>query len=65
MPLSIYSNHTSDVMSISIEDEHNGSSNMFVSGSCDKTAKLYDIRLPNDQSEIFTYYGHSSDINTV
>ena len=36
--------------------------NLFVSGSCDHTAKLWDIR--NKQC-VMTYHGHESDINSV
>lgn len=35
---------------------------LFVSGSCDATAKLWDIRTPECQK---TFVGHESDINTV
>jgi WD40 repeat protein len=39
-PKAIFNNHTGDVMSVSVFDQ-NG---VFVSGSCDATAKLWDHR---------------------
>ncbi|KAJ4966186.1 hypothetical protein NE237_018035 [Protea cynaroides] len=54
------SGHTADVLSISI----NGSnSKMFVSGSCDATAQLWDTR--NASRAVQTYHGHAGDVNTV
>lgn len=37
--------------------------NMFISGSCDKTAKLWDMRAPARAQR--TFYGHEGDVNTV
>ncbi|CAN6461853.1 unnamed protein product [Victoria cruziana] len=54
------SGHTSDVLSVSI----NGSSTkMFVSGSCDKTARLWDTRIAS--RAVRTFHGHEGDVNTV
>jgi len=60
----IFSDHTGDVMSISIHEEKN----MFVSGSCDATAKLWDYRLAGSRQTVTslkTFPGHESDINSV
>lgn len=54
------SGHTADVLSVSI---NNSSSNMFVSGSCDATARLWDIRIAS--RAVQTYHGHEGDVNTV
>jgi len=51
--------HTSDVMSVSISASN---SKMFVSGSCDMTAKLWDTRT---SSCVRTFHGHDGDVNTV
>ncbi|XP_057436835.1 guanine nucleotide-binding protein subunit beta-2 [Lotus japonicus] len=54
------SGHTADVLSISI----NGSnSRMFVSGSCDGTARLWDTRVAS--RAVQTFHGHEGDVNTV
>ncbi|XP_068654258.1 guanine nucleotide-binding protein subunit beta-1 [Aristolochia californica] len=54
------SGHTSDVLSVSI----NGSnSKMFVSGSCDTTARLWDTRIAS--RAVRTFHGHEGDVNTV
>ncbi|XP_031484280.1 guanine nucleotide-binding protein subunit beta-2 [Nymphaea colorata] len=54
------SGHTSDVLSVSI----NGSNTkMFVSGSCDKTARLWDTRIAS--RAVRTFHGHEGDVNTV
>ena len=37
--------------------------NMFISGSCDKSAKLWDVRTPARAQR--TYQGHDGDVNTV
>lgn len=54
------SGHTADVLSVSI---NNSNSNMFVSGSCDTTARLWDIRIAS--RAVRTYHGHTGDVNTV
>ncbi|KAG6709528.1 hypothetical protein I3842_06G136700 [Carya illinoinensis] len=54
------SGHTADVLSVSI----NGSnSRMFVSGSCDATACLWDTRVAS--RAVRTFHGHGGDVNTV
>lgn len=50
--------HTADIMSVSISPDKN----MFISGSCDYTSKLWDLRT-NECVQTFT--GHDSDINAV
>ncbi|KAM7251510.1 hypothetical protein ACFE04_023393 [Oxalis oulophora] len=54
------SGHTADVLSVSV----NGSnSKMFVSGSCDSTARLWDSRVAS--RAVRTFHGHEGDVNTV
>ncbi|KAK4491392.1 hypothetical protein RD792_002135, partial [Penstemon davidsonii] len=54
------SGHTADVLSISI----NGSNpRMFVSGSCDSTARLWDTRVAS--RAVGTFHGHEGDVNVV
>ncbi|XP_071698066.1 guanine nucleotide-binding protein subunit beta-2 isoform X1 [Rutidosis leptorrhynchoides] len=54
------SGHTADVLSVSI----NGSnSRMFVSGSCDATARLWDTRVAS--RAVRTFHGHEGDVNSV
>ncbi|CAH1425925.1 unnamed protein product [Lactuca virosa] len=54
------SGHTADVVSVSI----NGSnSRMFVSGSCDATARLWDTRVAS--RAVRTFQGHQGDVNSV
>jgi len=55
-----FSDHTGDVMSVSIY----GGNGMFVSGSCDATAKLWDPRVHRNAC-VKTFPGHESDINSV
>ncbi|GJN23793.1 hypothetical protein PR202_gb11472 [Eleusine coracana subsp. coracana] len=54
------SGHTADVLSVSINSSN---SNMFVSGSCDATVRLWDLRIAS--RAVRTYHGHESDINSV
>jgi guanine nucleotide-binding protein G(I)/G(S)/G(T) subunit beta-1 len=56
-----YTHHAGDVMSVSINPKN---PNMFVSGSCDTTAAIWDIR-SQEQKCIEQFYGHESDINSV
>jgi guanine nucleotide-binding protein G(I)/G(S)/G(T) subunit beta-1 len=58
-PKAIFNDHTGDVMSVSIFDAND----MFVSGSCDATAKLWDHR--QRKNCVKTFPGHESDINSV
>jgi len=64
-PTSIFSDHTGDVMSLSLLPGSGSSSHecVFVSGSCDATAKLWDIR--ERKKCVKTFIGHESDINSV
>jgi guanine nucleotide-binding protein G(I)/G(S)/G(T) subunit beta-1 len=59
-PKNIFSDHTGDVMSVSI---HKGTG-QFVSGSCDATSKLWDYRTSSTKA-VKTFHGHESDINSV
>ncbi|KAG6493897.1 hypothetical protein ZIOFF_048900 [Zingiber officinale] len=54
------SGHTASVLSVSINSSN---SNMFVSGSCDATARLWDARIAS--RAVRTYHGHQGDVNTV
>lgn len=57
----VFADHTGDVMSVSVYD----STNLFVSGSCDATAKLWDYRAGPKSNCVKTFPGHESDINSV
>jgi len=59
VPRTIFGTHEGDVMSISLQDD----GTTFVSGACDRTAKVWDLRTGNKAQ--FTFVGHLSDINTV
>lgn len=60
-PIATFSEHSGDVMNISI---FNGAEKgLFVSGSVDSTAKLWDYR--DSRRCIKTFTGHDSDINAV
>ncbi|XP_010935069.1 guanine nucleotide-binding protein subunit beta isoform X2 [Elaeis guineensis] len=54
------SGHTADVLSVSVNSSN---SNMFVSGSCDATARLWDTRKASPA--VRTYHGHEGDVNAV
>ncbi|GAA0184767.1 heterotrimeric G-protein [Lithospermum erythrorhizon] len=54
------SGHTADVLSVSINASN---SKMFVSGSCDATARLWDTRVAS--RAVRTFYGHQGDVNSV
>lgn len=54
------SGHTADVMSLSISTAN---PRLFVSGSCDRTARLWDTRIASKAAQV--YYGHDGDVNTV
>jgi len=58
---SVFADHTGDVMSVSTFDANN----VFISGSCDATAKLWDYRTPSKNACVKTFAGHESDINSV
>eukprot|EP01016_Furgasonia_blochmanni_P033654 TRINITY_DN3539_c0_g1_i14.p1 TRINITY_DN3539_c0_g1~~TRINITY_DN3539_c0_g1_i14.p1 ORF type:complete len:440 (-),score=86.20 TRINITY_DN3539_c0_g1_i14:84-1283(-) len=58
--LSLYCEHTADVISISVcEDD----GNIFLTGSTDLTAKIWDVRTKNAMQ--FSYDGHTSALSTV
>jgi guanine nucleotide-binding protein G(I)/G(S)/G(T) subunit beta-1 len=57
-PITIFSDHTADVMSLSVSKD----GNVFVSGSVDDTAKYWDVRAGKC---VGTFPGHESDINSV
>ncbi|KAI3969842.1 hypothetical protein MKX01_038310 [Papaver californicum] len=54
------SGHTADVLSVSINASD---PSIFVSGSCDTTARLWDSR--KGTLAVRTYHGHKGDVNTV
>ena len=58
--LDTFAEHAQDAMFICLRP---GDPNVFVSGSVDTTAKIWDIRSP--QQSVQTFGGHSSDINSV
>ena len=66
MPTIEFTDHTADVMSITINPENK---KVFVSGSCDTTAKIWDTRNRNPQmtfsSETLDGHAHESDVNSV
>jgi len=55
----MFQDHTGDVMSISLYEP----SGLFVSASCDATAKLWDFR--DKKKCVNTFHGHESDVNSV
>jgi len=57
--LNTFSDHKSDVMSLSISPTN---PSIFVSGSVDATAKIWDIR---SSKCVQTHIGHEADINSV
>ncbi|KAL1915395.1 uncharacterized protein VTP21DRAFT_6853 [Calcarisporiella thermophila] len=58
-----FKDHTGDVMSISLSPSN---PNVFVSGACDATARLWDLRTPPTSiRSLQTFTGHESDINAV
>jgi len=59
-PKSVYADHTGDVMCVSLNKKH---SNLFVSGSVDTTARVWDTR--EGERSVATFAGHEADVNTV
>lgn len=57
-PKVIFDSHAGDVMSVSLGDK----GSVFVSGSCDSTAKVFEPRVPRC---VATFAGHESDVNSV
>mmetsp|Transcript_9078 Transcript_9078/g.37342 ORF Transcript_9078/g.37342 Transcript_9078/m.37342 type:complete len:341 (-) Transcript_9078:1215-2237(-) len=58
--LATFTDHTADVMSVGLS-KHN--LELFATGSCDATAKLWDTRVST--CPLLSYRGHDSDINSV
>eukprot|EP01084_Bolivina_argentea_P307207 530952_1 len=54
--------HTSDIMCIDINKQN---PNLFVSGSIDTTAKVFDMRISDDNNAIVNFNGHTMDVNAV
>lgn len=50
--------HNGDVVSISMAPD----GNTFITGSVDKTCRLWDVREPTPKQ---TFFGHESDVNSV
>jgi guanine nucleotide-binding protein G(I)/G(S)/G(T) subunit beta-1 len=59
-PRSVFGDHTGDVMSVDLWQDN---PNLFVSGSCDAKAKIWDSRAGTNST--MTFQGHESDINSV
>jgi guanine nucleotide-binding protein G(I)/G(S)/G(T) subunit beta-1 len=57
--LSVFSDHQADVMCVDVNPMD---PNVFATGSCDKTMKIWDIRRPR---AVCSFEGHRSDVNTV
>lgn len=59
-----FASHTGDVMFLAVlpQDAPGGGGSVFLSGACDASAKLWDIR---DGQCKQTFTGHESDINAV
>jgi len=60
-PQTIYTSHDSDVMSISLKPNQ---PDVFVSGSCDQNAMVWDTRT-SQSLPVQKFVGHESDINCV
>lgn len=60
-PMHMFMDHTGDVMSIALKP--NDDEALFVSGSVDMTAKVWDYRA--GEKSIANFSGHTADINTV
>lgn len=54
-----FSDHNGDVMSIALNPQDK---NTFISGACDATSKLWDMRTGKC---VQTFTGHDSDVNAV
>lgn len=60
-PKQVFTEHTSDVMSVSLTPANPF---LFASGSCDSYAKIWDVRQAGKKSAL-TFKGHESDVNSV
>lgn len=58
----IFGEHGGDVMAVTVSETD---PNIFVSGSCDVTCKLWDVRTNPSEGCAATFQGHESDINAV
>jgi len=58
-PKQVFTEHKGDVMAVSTND---ADPNLFVSGSTDSLAKVWDIRL---KKSAISFQGHDADINSV
>lgn len=61
-PITQFTDHTGDVMSVSLTPEAKTSGSLFVSGSCDATCRLWDSRLKH---AVMIFSDHESDVNAV
>jgi len=59
-PKTIFADHTGDVMCVGLNKKHQ---NLFVSGSVDTTARVWDSR--QGSRSIANFTGHTADVNTV
>ncbi|KAJ9135528.1 hypothetical protein P3X46_032705 [Hevea brasiliensis] len=57
------SGHTADVLRYISVSINGSNSRMFVSGSCDSTARLWDTRVAS--RAVRTFHGHEGDVNAV
>ena len=55
-----FNGHEGDVVTLSV----NAGATHFVTGSVDRTAKLWDVRTPGWSAQQ-TFWGHESDVNSV
>jgi guanine nucleotide-binding protein G(I)/G(S)/G(T) subunit beta-1 len=60
-PKQVFTEHKGDVMAVSTNE---ADSNLFVSGSTDTLAKVWDIRQSGKKS-VISFSGHEADINSV
>ena len=62
--VSTFRDHAADVMTLASNPSNDS---VFVSGSCDATAKVWDLRACNNGAGgcVMTFEGHESDVNSV
>lgn len=61
-PIKLFNGHQGDVVALDVLNE---SHDYFVSGSCDASVKLWDVREKSENTSVMTYRGHESDVNAV